>query len=110
MINRDDVTLKEKENDGQTVFLYYDDLAGVYLAYGLSAYYTTLVTNPIISFSMKMNMPVALLMRENVLGLRQSMIKVEHRQKEFYHFKMKTLIGDAGYEKWEKKIREKHEG
>ena len=103
------IAQREAANDGQSVFLYYDDMAGVYLAYGQSAYYTTMVTEPYMSFSEVMNMPVALLRRSHVLYLRQSMNKLEHRKKEFYRFEMKMQVGKAGYEKWEQKIREKHD-
>lgn len=91
---------QEKANDGRSVFLFYDDMAGLYLAFGMSAYYTTLVTNPFISYSDKMHMPVALLKREHILYLRQSMTKVEHIQGQYYHFQMKSNVGDAGYKQW----------
>ena len=94
----------ERDNDGQSVFLFYDDMAGLYLAFGLSAYFTTMVVNPYISYSDKLQMPVALLKRGHILYLRQSMTKVEHIQKQFYHFRMRTMVGDAGYERWVKSI------
>ena len=37
---------QEAANDGQTIHLYYDEMVGVYLAFGLSAYYTTMVVTP----------------------------------------------------------------
>ena len=109
MINKDEILLKEKENDGKSVFLYYDDITGLYLAFGPSAYYTTMVTNPFISFSKVMDMPVALLRRAHILYLRQGLIKIEHRQRDFYRFETKELVGMAGYEKWERGIRNKHQ-
>ena len=90
----------EKSNDGQTIYLFYDKMAGVYLAFGLSAYFTTFVTEPYLSYSEEMQMPVALLRRAHILYLRQSLIKVEHEVRSFYLFKMKALIGNAGYKKW----------
>lgn len=66
------IALQEKESDGQSVFLYYDAMAGVYLAFGLSAYYTTMVTDPYMSYSEEMEMPVALLRRNHIKELRQS--------------------------------------
>ena len=93
----------EAANDGQTVYLFYDDMAGVYLAYGLSAYYVTMVTDPFMSYSKAMGMPVALLRRSHILALRQSLKKVEHTQKEYYEFKMRNKVGDAGYGLWKEK-------
>jgi len=42
----------EAANDGQTVYLFYDEMAGLYLAFGLSAYYVTMVTNPFVTHHM----------------------------------------------------------
>ena len=101
------ITLKEVANDGQSIFLYYDSMAGVYLAFGLSAYYTTMVTEAYMSYSEEMKMPVALLRREQILYLRQSLKKVEHEVKHFYRFKLKEVIGEVGYDRWAHKIFEK---
>ena len=93
---------QEAANDGQTVYLFYDEMAGLYLAFGLSAYYVTMVTNPFMSYSDVMDMPVALLKRSHILLLMQALKKVEHVQKSYYVFRMRQKIGDAGYETWKK--------
>ena len=103
------ITLHEVGNDGRTIFLYYDELAGLYLAFGLSAYYTTMVTDPYMSYSEELQMPVALLRREHILYLRQSVKKVEHEVKKYYRFELKQTIGEEGYDKWVQRIRDKHE-
>ena len=103
------ITLHEEGNDGRTVFLFYDELAGLYLAFGLSAYYSTMVTDPYMSYSEELKMPVALLRREHVLALRQSLKKVEHKKKKFYQFQMRTTVGEEGYDRWARKVREKHD-
>lgn len=108
-MDKNEITLREIGNDGKSVFLYYDDMAGLYLAYGLSAYYTTMVTNPYMSYSDEMQMPVALLRREHILYLRQALKKVEHEVKRYYKFEMRMLVGEAGYQKWANIIRLNHE-
>ena len=50
MIDKEIISKNEAENDGQTIHLYYDEIAGMYMAFGLSAYYTTMVTDPYMSF------------------------------------------------------------
>ena len=107
-MDKEIIIKQEGSNDGRSIFLYYDSMAGVYLAYGLSAYYTTLVMNPYMSYSEEMQMPVALLRKEHILYLRQSTKKAEHRKKDFYKFELKGPVGDAGYEQWAQKIFEKH--
>lgn len=107
-MDKDGITLREVTNDGQSIFLYYDTMAGVYTAYGLSAYYTTLVTDPNMSYSEEMQMPVVLLGRTHILCLRQSLEIVEHQLKLYYRFKLKTAVGEAGYAKWASKLRQQH--
>ena len=94
----------EAANDGQTVYLFYDAMAGLYLAFGLSAYYVTMVTNPFMSYSDATGMPVALLKRSHILLLRQALTKVEHVQNLYYVFRMRQKIGDAGYERWKENL------
>lgn len=91
---------QETANDGETIHLYYDQIVGLYLAFGLSAYYSTMVVEPFMSYSNALNMPVALLDRSCINYLRQSMTKVEHQQKSYYRFQLRTKIGDAGYKRW----------
>ena len=102
------ISLEEHGNDGKSVFLYYDAMAGVYLAYGLSAYYTTMVTDPYMSYSEEMQMPVALLRRNHINDLRQSLRKVAHTVKTYYRFELKAPVGDAGYERWSQNVIAKH--
>jgi hypothetical protein len=104
----DKITLHETGNDGRTIYLYYDELAGLYLAFGLSAYYATMVTDPYMSYSEVMKMPVALLRRNHVNDLRQTLKKVEHEVKKYYQFQLRMPVGDAGYEKWAQKVIQKH--
>ena len=70
---------QEQSNDGQSIFLYYDAMAGVYLAFGLSAYYATMVTEPYMS-----------------------------TVKQFYRFQLRNHVGRAGYDKWAEKQFQRH--
>ena len=53
-MNKELIAQQEAANDGQSIFLYYDGMAGMYLAFGLSAYYVTMVIEPFLSFSDEM--------------------------------------------------------
>ena len=107
-MNIEVITLLEVTNDGKTINLFYNDIAGLYMAFGLSAYYTTMVTDPYLSYSEEMKMPVALLRRPHINHLRQSLKKVEHTVKSFYRFELRLHVGEAGYEKWAQKVLQKH--
>lgn len=101
---------REQANDGKSAFLYYDSIVGVYLAFGLSAYYTTMITEPFMSYSDELDLPVAMLRREHVFDMRKSMVKLEHQTKSYYHFEMtRPPVGTIGYEKWAMKIKERHQ-
>ena len=107
-MDKDTITLQEVGNDGRSVFLYYDGMAGVYLAFGLSAYYTTMVTDPYMSYSEDMQMPVALLRRNHINALRQSLKRVEHTERQYYRFQLRQTVGEEGYAKWAQTMLEKH--
>lgn len=100
----EDIIQIESSNDGRTVNLFYDDIAGLYVAYGLSAYYVTMVTDPVLSFSEETGMPLALLNRGHILALRQSLTKLEHTERQYYRFQLRSKIGDAGYTRWKQTV------
>lgn len=102
MIEKNIIIEKESMNDGQTIHLFYDDMVGMYLAFGLSAYYSTMVVEPYISYSDALEMPVALLDRLQIKYLRQSVTKVEHQPQSYYRFQLRTKVGEAGYKRWMK--------
>lgn len=101
-MDKETIRQLETANDGQSVHLFYDDLAGLYLAFGLSAYYATMVVNAHVSYSDALEMPVVLLRKGHVNSLRQAMTKVEHTQHAYYHFRIRTRVGTEGYDKWMK--------
>lgn len=98
------VKQQESLNDGQSIHLFYDEIVGMYMAFGLSAYYTTMSVEPVISYSDALGMPVALLSRDVVKYLRQSVTKVEHQPQAYYRFRLRTKVGSAGYERWRKEL------
>lgn len=63
MFEKDIVLKKESANNGQSVYLFYDERYGLYVAFGLSAYYTTMVVDSVLSYSDELQMPVALIER-----------------------------------------------
>lgn len=99
-MNIEVITLLEVTNDGKTINLFYNDIAGLYMAFGLSAYYTTMVTEPYMSYSEAVQMPVALLRREHVEELKQKLKLEELVEHSSYRFSMREQVGEAGYDSW----------
>ena len=105
MISIELVIRREAENDGQTVYLYYNTEKQCYEAFGLSAYYADHVASPELLYSDELKMPVAILNKMDVLDLRQSMEIVEHEAFSYYRLLARGFIGTEGYEKWMAKIK-----
>lgn len=99
-MDKERVLEQEAVNDGQSVFLFFDDDEGCYKAFGRSAYYADMVVDARMYYSEEMDLPVMELGKQAVMDLRLNMTKMEHRAHEFYRFKTKVKIGDVGYERW----------
>lgn len=104
-MNTEIVLKQEASNDGQSMFLFYDENEGCYKAFGRSAYYADMVTEGKRFFSDELQMPGLKLSDYNVRELRQTMTKLEHIAHEFYHFLTRVYIGNAGYEKWKNMVK-----
>ena len=104
MMDKEKILVQEASNDGQTVFLFYDEDEGCYKAYGWSAYYADMVADGKKYFSVTLQMPIMALGKKAVQDLRYNMTVVEHRKHEFYRFKTKVKIGDVGYERWKESL------
>ena len=94
----------ESTNDGQSVFLFYDEGEKCYKAYGWSAYYADMIANGVLYYSKSLHMPIMVLSKRAIQDLRYNMTVVEHRTHEYYRFKTKMKIGDAGYERWKESL------
>ena len=103
-MDKEIILAQEHNNDGQSVFLYYDAQSGGYVGFGLSAYYADMVTNAPVSFSEEFQLPMAVYGRNDILDLRQSMTMVEHTIDKSYLFRVKQHIGHEGYERWLQQI------
>ena len=103
-MNKELIINTETSNDGQTVFLFYDEEEGCYKAYGWSAYYADMVADGMKYYSVSLQMPVMALGKKAIQDLRYNMTVVEHRKHEFYRFKTKVKIGDVGYERWKESL------
>ena len=100
---------KESENDGQSVYLFYDEFYSFYVAFGLSAYFSTMVVDPHLTYSDELDMPIAMFSKAQIRIMRQSLKKVEHTPGSTYEFRTRIPLGRAGYDKWKKEVKNRHE-
>lgn len=108
-MNKDECLKIESTNDGQSIFLFFDEFYDLYVAFGLSAYYATMVVDPYLTYSGSIDMPIAFFDKTLIRFLRQSLTKVEHTQGHSYEFRTRIPIGKAGYEKWKNEVKAQHE-
>ena len=104
-MDKDIIIQNEDQNDGSTVYLYYNDEVGFYTAYGYSAFLVSHVVEPVCSFSGSFEMPVALVNKSQIMELRRSLKKIKHEQHSFYQFGLRTTVGKSGYSRWIKKFK-----
>lgn len=109
MIDKEIILKKESENDGQSIYLFYDEFYSLYVAFGLSAFYSTMVVDPYLTYSDELDIPVAMFSKAQIRIMRQSLIKVEHTQGRTYQFRTRIPLGRAGYEKWKSEVKKMHE-
>ena len=108
MMNLELIKQNERNNGGKYVHLYYNEEIGMYTAYGLSAYLVTYVVDPILSYSVALQMPVALLKREHIETCRRSLAKRKHEIHQYYLFEMANCLPkDENYERWEIVLKNK---
>lgn len=108
-MDKDLAIKKELENDGQSVFLFFDEFYDLYVAFGLSAYYSTMVVDLYLSYSIGIDMPIAFFSKGNIRIIRQSLKMVEHTQSHSYEFRTRIPIGKASYDKWRNEVKAQHE-
>lgn len=109
MMDKEFALKKESENDGQSVFLFFDEFYDLYVAFGLSAYYSTMVVEPYLTYSESLNLPIAFFSKGNIRIMRQSLKKVEHTPSSSYEFRTRIPIGKGGYDKWKNEVKVQHE-
>lgn len=100
---------KESENNGGSIYLFYDDFYSLYMAFGLSAYFSTMVVDPYLTYSDELDMPIAMFSKAQIRIMRQSLTKVEHTPGSTYQFRTRIPLGRAGYDKWKKEVKKSHE-
>lgn len=67
----------------------------MYVAFGLSAYYSTMVVDPYLTYSESLNLPFSFFNTGSVRIMRQGLNVVEHTLCYFYKFRTRIPIGEG---------------
>ncbi len=97
---KDKIRKMELSNDEQTINLFYDETLGKYVAFGPSAYYTTIVADPYAVYSKDIDMPMVALQEQELQLLCKTMIVVEHKTNEYYIIQLHNKVGQRWYHTW----------
>lgn len=104
-MDKDLVTKNEVENDGKTIYLYFNSEIGLYVAYGFSAFFVTHIVNVIAAFSEDLSMPVALMRKPDVTELRMSTVKLQHDYHQYYRLELRDKIPLDDYARWANSVK-----
>lgn len=99
------ITLNEVQNDGRTIHLYFNNLAGVYTAYGYSAYLLNKEVNANSTYSQSLQMPVVVISASHFDDLTRTLRLVKY-EKGYYQFTAETTLDNVEYSKWAKQLRQ----
>ena len=98
----------ESANDGMDIHLYFNSQIGFYTAYGMSAFLADHIVDGIKAYSDWFQMPVMIIIPNEVISLRNATTKVEHIPHQYYHFRLRNdYIKKEGYTKWLNQIIKK---
>ena len=98
------ITLNEVNNDGKSIYLYFNGLVGLYTAYGYSAYLLSRITDAKVSYSDSMQMPVVVINAEHLEDMTKKQT-VKTQGKGFYCLEANEAVDENAYVDWASKAR-----
>ena len=98
------ITINEVNNDGKSIYLYFNGLIGLYAAYGFSAYLLSKVTEVKVSYSENMQMPVVVINSEHLDEVKKK-LKVKTEKQGFCYLEALEQIDENAYSDWAVEVR-----
>ena len=98
------ITLNEVNNDGKSIYLYFNGLIGLYAAYGFSAYLLSKNTEVKVSYSQSMQMPVVVINSTHLDEVKKA-LKVKEQKQSFCCLAVDEPLKEDEYSDWAGKLR-----
>ena len=98
------ITLNEVNNDGKSIYLYFNGLVGLYATYGYSAYLLSRITDSKVSYSESLQMPVVVINTEHLEDLKKK-LTIKTQGKGFYCLEANETLDENAYIDWAAKAR-----
>lgn len=101
------VVINEVTNEGCVVHVYFNEMTGLNISFGLSAYIVTrYVPDVLQSYSDELQMPVVQLTKKQTDRLFNALHVVNDPKKGHVLIELEQNIDESGYTEWASKLRE----
>lgn len=98
------ITINEVNNDGKSIYLYFNGLIGLYAAYGFSAYLLSKNTEVKVSYSESMQMPVVVINSTHLDEIKRK-LKVKEQKQSFCCLVVDEPLNEDEYSDWAEAAR-----
>ena len=101
-MNTDLITLNEVLNNGDSIYLYQDEISNVWATWGYSAYHLVHMEGIkcVTSFSEKMQMPCACITAADFKGIVKDNMSTIECKNGFYLLSAKEKVDSNAYQNW----------
>ena len=99
------ITINEVMNDGKVVHLYFNNLTGLYMAVGLSAYIAMKHIGGVESYSEQLQMPMVQMTKAQYEELCVKLHVQKDAKKGYVLIEAADAIDEADYQNWASKLR-----
>lgn len=106
-MNNDLITINEVVNDGTCIFFYQEEMSGVWVTYGYSAYLLSQMSNikTLSSYSELMQMPCVCISNIDFKGIvRNNMSTIECRD-GFFYLPTSSKVDEDEYRQWTNSLK-----
>ena len=99
------ITMNEVMNDGKVVHVYFNNVTGLYMAFGVSAYIAMKYVSGVESYSEQLQMPVVQMTKTQYEELCAKQHVQKDAKKGHVLIEASENVDEAAYEEWAGKLR-----
>lgn len=106
-MNKDLVTINEVVNDGSCIFFYQEEISGVWVTYGYSAYLLSQMSGIGIlsSFSEQMQMPCVCITNADFRGIVKNNMTIMECRDGYFYLPTTSKVEENLYRQWTNSLK-----
>ena len=107
IMNKDKIKMNEVVNDGRSIYMYFDEKAGRYVAYGASAYYLTKLLDAdvlLTDYSIEIQLPTVSITGK-YLEILKKQFHVVSLHNGYVHLRQEKAFYEEDYSEWAEILR-----